>query len=49
MKTIYQEITTMNPNQALALWLEKRLARCLIIDLWHREELEELLNQLRNN
>ena len=34
-------------NKALITWLENRLSRWLTIDLWHREELENLLIKLK--
>lgn len=36
-------------NKALILWLENRLSRYLTIDLWHREELENLLIELKKS
>jgi hypothetical protein len=36
-------------NKDLILWLESRLNKWLTIDLWHREELENLLAKLKLN
>jgi len=35
-----------NQDKELAEWLKNRLAKCLPIDNWHREELERLLKKL---
>ena len=36
-------------NKKLADWLAARLNRCLPMDNWHRESLEKLLRELREN
>lgn len=41
-------LITMN-NKKLADWLAARLNRCLPMDNWHRESLEKLLRELREN
>jgi hypothetical protein len=36
-------------NENLIAWLQNRLGKCLIIDNWNRAQLEELLENLKQN